>query len=241
MLKKALRSADQSTTPDRWRALLRTEWEHAIKRDFEFSTSADNTRKIRLSTVTDQSITLHDTQMRQVFGSVTTQILDLVQRQVEEVKKVSGGKAPKAILVVGGFGRCPFIRGALKHKSAGGGVSGGGDRHSGPKTKKARIEVTSGANTSGIPIMTDTGDMPWVAICRDAVLSKLGDNARVESRKARFNFDFPQSTIALPEEGGKWDSLFGRHMIPDTMTWVLKRVRWYSRTKCPVAVWPYGC
>lgn len=233
LLEKTLRSAIISLTPEGLEDLLRNNWEHAIKRDFEFSNSTGKPRTISVSAVTNhvRSITLLDPQLRRVFDSVTTPILGLVQRQHDEVKKTNGGKAPKVILVVGGLGRCPYTRGALKDKF-GGGVGSGSDRDKGPKTKRARTGATAEAS-SGVPIMTDVGDMPWLATCHGAVQSKRRDNARVESRKARFNFGFPQNNFARPEEGGKWDDLFGRPMIPNMMTWVLKRVCCRHRAKCP--------
>lgn len=217
VLTQALRSSDQLPTAEGWRTLLRNEWEHAIKRGFEFTTpSAERTRDIKLSTVTEDSVTLHDHQLRQAFNSVTTQILELVQRQVEQVKKATDGQLPKAILVVGGFGRCPFIRGALKHKFAGGNIN---SRRNPKVPKRAKKSIDS-----AIHIMSDTGDMPWTAICRGAVLAKLADNARIESRKARMSFGFVQSVYAADAEEGTWDNLFGRHMIKNAMTWILRRV-----------------
>lgn len=214
VLEGALLSSEQPTTAEGWKALLRTEWEHSIKRDFDFAAARlDGSRRINLSTVTDQSIAINNQQLRDAFDSITTQILKLVQRQADDVKSATGGRAPKAILVVGGFGRCPYIRGALNAKFGG----GGGRSSRGPKRARTAVD-------NGIHILSDTGELPWAAICRGAVLAKLKDNARIESRKARFSFGFVQSVVASPEEGGVWNNLFGSYMITDTMTWVLHRV-----------------
>lgn len=190
-----------------------------MKRGFEFTSSpTDRSRTIKLSTVTEDSINLHDRLIRKAFNSVTTQILELVQHQVEQVKKATDGKLPRAILVVGGFGRCPFVRGALKHKFSGGGAGNGSSQGSrAPKRAKKSVD-------NAIHIMSDTGEMPWTAICRGAVLAKLADNSRIESRKARMSFGFVQSVYAAEGEEGTWDNLFGRHMVKNAMTWILRRV-----------------
>lgn len=202
--------------------LLRTEWEHSLKRDFEFApmaTPAENTREIRPSNITDQSVMLHARQIRAIFDSVTNRIIELVEHQVNEVQKATG-KPPRTILVVGGFGRCrPFIRGALKFEFDG--------RSSSSSTTERGHKRARTTAKNDIHILSDTGDMPWAAICRGAVLAKLEDNARLESRKARFSLGFPQSIVASTDDNkreGQWDSLFGCHMVPNVMTRILKRV-----------------
>lgn len=218
LLREVLHHSGQTLTRKGWKSILQNNWEHSIKRDFDFVIDeVDRFRQIELSSVTNEYINLHDNQLRDIFGSVTNRILDLVQRQVDAVKEAQGGRPPKAIALVGGFGRCPFVRGALIHRFGGdgGGVVGGLM----PRTKKA---MTARAKKDPIFILSDAGDLPWTAICRGAVLSKLAENAHIQSRKARYSFGFIQN--GLDQEGGIWDPLLGCHVIPDMMTWILKRV-----------------
>lgn len=205
--------SDRPTSAAGWKQLFYTEWEHSIKRDFVYRGSG-HARKISLSNIAERSVSIHDDQLREAFNTVTVEILDLVQRQIEEIKRVTNNETPKVILLVGGFGRCPFVREALREKY-------------GPKTKvlnKERKRARVLAGESGIQIVSDSGDMPWSAICRGAVEGTIEANVKVKSRKARVSIGFMQSLHSSQEEGGIWDSLFGCHMIPNHMTWVLRRV-----------------
>ncbi|KAJ4424147.1 hypothetical protein N0V82_001195 [Gnomoniopsis sp. IMI 355080] len=196
-----LHSQNQPTTTDGWHALLRDGWEHNIKRSFVYTGNARPWR-MALSTQTDNYVHFHEDQLRDVFNSsVVPAIIILLRGQIVKIKAKTG-KPPTMILLVGGFGRCPFIRQALEKEFC---------------KKKAK----SKAACPPIEIMTDQGDMPWSAISRGAVEYAL--KPRVKTRIAQRSVGFQQSLPTTQEEGGVWDNNNYEYSVPDGMTWVVKK------------------
>ncbi|KAJ4391811.1 hypothetical protein N0V93_005431 [Gnomoniopsis smithogilvyi] len=221
LCKDVLHSQLQPTTAEGWHAILRDVWEHNIKRSFVYTGKAGPWR-VPLSTQTENHVTFHEDQLRDVFNSsVVPIIIRLIQDQIDKIKAKTG-KPPKMILPVGGFGRCPFIRQALEKEFAVGVKKG--------KSKMAR---------SPIEILTDQGDMPWSAISRGAVEHAL--KPRVKTRIAQRSIGFQQKIPATKEDGGVYDEVFGDYRLFDGMTWVVKKGEEVSSTsKILAESWTYS-
>lgn len=202
LLRTTIDRTAQPTTPAGWKTLLRQEWELTIKRHFVYIGDKQTLPwKITLSALSDQSVYLHEDQLRDVFhDSVVPKILKLVQAQYDAIVKATG-TPPALILLVGGFGRCPFIRKLIQAKFA-------------SKKRKWRIPTE---------VLLDRGEMPWLAISKGAVNS-VTDKARVKSRKARQSIGFIQSREASADDGGSYDYATNEYRIHDSMDWVFKRV-----------------
>lgn len=197
-----LNSQNQPTTTAGWQALLRDGWEHNIKRSFVYTGNARPWR-VSLSTQTDSYVHFHEDQLRDVFNSsVVPAIIRLLHGQIDKIRAKTG-KPPTMVLLVGGFGRCPFVRQALEKEFC---------------KKKGK----SKASCPPIEILTDQGDMPWSAISRGAVEYAL--KPRVQTRIAQRSIGFQQAIPATQEEGGVWDDLNDDYVLPDGMTWVVKKV-----------------
>lgn len=201
LFKQVLHSQLQPTTTEGWHSILRDGWEHNIKRSFVYTGKARPWR-VSLSTQNDNYVDFHEDQLRDVFNSsVVPIIVRLIRDQFTKVKAKTG-KPPAMILLVGGFGRCPFVRQALEKEFS---------------IKKGRSKVAQ----PSVEILTDQGDMPWSAISRGAVEYAL--KPRVETRIAQRSIGFQQKLPATKEEGGVYDEVFGDYRLLDGMTWVVKK------------------
>lgn len=208
MCKVVLNSQRQPTTVEGWHAILRDGWEQIIKRSFVFIGNARPWR-ISLSTQSNNHVQFHEDQLRDVFNSsVVPAILCLIRDQITKIK-AKVGAPPAMVLLVGGFGRCPFIRQALEKEF--------------DKKKGKSVNST-------IDILTDQGDMPWSAISRGAVEHAL--KPRVESRIAQRSIGFQQKIPASAEEGGEYDDVLGDYRLLDGMSWVVKKVSLISLSFC---------
>lgn len=205
LCKSVLQIQHQPTTPEGWHAILRDGWEQNIKRSFVFTGKAKPLR-LALSTQNNNYIHFHEDQLRDVFNSsVMPTILDLVQGQTTQIEAKTG-RPPTMILLVGGFGRCPFIRQSLVNKFS-------NKKNSNRKSKSLRFPIE---------ILTDQGEMPWSAISSGAVEYAL--KPRVESRIAQRSIGFQQKIPASVEEGGQYDDVLGDYRLLDGMSWVVKKV-----------------
>ncbi|KAL1863126.1 hypothetical protein Daus18300_008118 [Diaporthe australafricana] len=121
--------------PVAWRTLLSEQWQHSIKRSFEWEGKREGrTWPVTLSNVPRRKVDLDEDQIRDVFeGSVMPGILRLIKCQTQAIKKAHDGRVPRIILPVGGFGRCPYIIQRLRQEFDGANVSSKG---SGNKRKK---------------------------------------------------------------------------------------------------------
>lgn len=212
LLKKVLSSnPNRPTTAAGWRKLLHNEWEMLIKRRFAHAGGeVASPWKVDLSAAGDYVLLSND-QIRDVFEkSVVPKIIELVKSQIEGITKETG-KGPAVILLVGGFGRSPYIRHVLEREFG----SKKRKRHPGSEEEAAQHIQTE--------VLSDTGDRPWSAISKGAVDSVEN---RINSRVARLSVGFQHHVEASKEEGGTWHATFGRNM-KDSMIWVVKKVGVY--------------
>ncbi|KAL7798049.1 hypothetical protein V8C37DRAFT_418546 [Trichoderma ceciliae] len=154
---------------DRIARLMNDEWENGIKPQF----CNDNRKwliQIPLSSRKrdhDQyyspEIKLSNQEVVDVFQPITSQVVELVTAQIQEVKK-QYKKQPKFVILVGGFGRCPYLHSCLRE----------------------------GINNK-IEILQSSGARPWTAVCRGAAIRGLehSDNtaeSAIRSRIARASY-----------------------------------------------------
>lgn len=201
LCQEVLHSQFQPTTTAGWQAFLRNAWENDIKRSFVF-TGKSRPRKVPLSMQNDNYVLFHEEQLRNVFdSSVIPTIVRLIRNQTTSIEAKTG-KSPVMMLLVGGFGRCPFVRQVLAKEF----------RTKKGKSKSAQLPMD---------IITDQGDKPWSAISRGAVEHAL--KPRVGTRIAQRSIGFQQKIPAPVEEGGVYDEVFGDYRLPDGMSWVVKK------------------
>lgn len=205
--------------PNSWRKLLFDEWQTSIKRNFDWK-GTDRTWPVTLANVDDSlDVHLHEDQLRDIFeNSVMPKILDLHDRQIEQVKKAHGGKVPRIILPVGGFGRCPYVLQGLREDVERINRSSNVVKNSGNKKQKL--------TGPEIELLSDTGEMPWTAICKGACqfgMRAQRNNRLVASRSSRVSVGFIQNEPGSSEDGGIYMPNFDCYMIPNAMRWVVKK------------------
>ncbi|KAK4227814.1 hypothetical protein QBC38DRAFT_477037 [Podospora fimiseda] len=158
--------------------MIRDSWEHGIKQEFdgqdkEFTIPLPYSCALQLN---KSDLTLKSEQLTDIFDNVISEIEALVGKQVKAVKKRLG-KSPKYIILVGGFGRCRYLRVSLE------GIYG-------PTATK---------------LIQGTGPTPWTAVCRGAVIHALitggfstSPAVQVSSRISRANYGIARSTPFVP-------------------------------------------
>lgn len=210
----------KTKSPGAWRKLLSEQWQQSIKRSFKWE-GTERLWPVILSNIapTVDVVNLHEDEIRDVFeNSVMPKIIELIKRQIEEIKKVHGGKAPRVILPVGGFGRCPYVLQRLREVFEGVSVTSKRTKRGGKKKQKLDYH--------GIEIHSETGEMPWTAVCRGACQFGMRaqlNNRLVKSRLSRISVGFCQIEPGSKEEGGEYKPGFDTYMIPDHMRWVVKK------------------
>ncbi|KAJ0287318.1 hypothetical protein Brms1b_003743 [Colletotrichum noveboracense] len=147
-------------TPEAWgnvpkneaKKLLNDDWENGIKTGFygqsdEFSFGLPSECRVpgtsQRGVKRKKNLILSRDDLLTVFDPVIDQTADLVQKQIGAVLKKTD-KKPKKIILVGGFGRCIYLR--------------------------TRLQEIIGR---GIEILQGSGNKPWSAISRGAVISGL--------------------------------------------------------------------
>lgn len=206
--------------PVAWRSILSEQWQHNIKRSFQWEGNG-RMWSVILSNVTHDVdvVRLHEDEIRDVFeGSVMPRINNLIKRQIERVKKAHGGKGPRIILPVGGFGRCPYVVSRLREEFEGISIAS--------KRSKKGVKKRQKVDCSGIEVHSKTGEMPWTAVCRGACqfgMRAQMNNRLVKSRSSRISVGFIQNEPGSAEEGGTWMPDFDCYMIPNFMGWVVKK------------------
>ncbi|OCK99574.1 actin-like ATPase domain-containing protein [Cenococcum geophilum 1.58] len=156
--------------------LMNDEWEHGIKRGFE---DTDREWEVRLPPEATSSslilgrkkgegatLKLQKGHVRGIFSLALGQIRALVHKQIAEIQKKEK-KAPKCIMLVGGFGRCTYLYKVFN----------------------------SEYSNQEIEVLQPSGNNPWTAICRGAVIKAMSSTGQegpagvhVSTRVSRFNY-----------------------------------------------------
>ncbi|KAK1250373.1 hypothetical protein MKX08_010376 [Trichoderma sp. CBMAI-0020] len=168
--------------------LMNNEWEHGISHN-----SA-------MMAVRGRYKSLHE--IVNVFQPITTQVVELVAAQVNEVKR-RYKKQSKFVILVGGFGRCQYLRNCL-------------------------IEGLKGK----VEILQSSGARPWTAVCRGAAIRGLeqSDDAAesaISSRIARASYGTMCNIIPWREkkhsiQDKEWCPIAQVYMAADQTSWFLR-------------------
>ncbi|QPH01174.1 hypothetical protein C2857_005373 [Epichloe festucae Fl1] len=184
-------------------------WEHGIKRQFRgrprtwIVDTPDSVKKPQ-SQKRSKGLSLHTNEILKVFDPIIRKIEALVKSQSLAILS-KYGKQPKYVILVGGFGRNPYLRDCLD-KSV----------------------------DAGTKVLQSQGTKPWVAICRGAVIHGLASlhlpqplNIKVESRVARLSYGVVFSELYDPERHSIQDMNFDstEHVwkANNQMEWFLKQ------------------
>ncbi|KAI1749158.1 hypothetical protein F4782DRAFT_533771 [Xylaria castorea] len=183
------------------RKMMNNEWEHGIKKDFDGSQEKyyiDLPKRNKRG-----QISVEAAEISQVFEKVLSQIYSMLQKQLDGIKSRTQ-KRPKFVILVGGFGRCPFLFRSLRTKFR--------------------------DNTD---ILQARGEKPWSAICRGATLyGSMGHGltekvVKVRTRIARLSYGW---TFSLPFDPNIhdvrdkiWDDITGTWQADDQMEWAIKK------------------
>ncbi|KAI0439053.1 hypothetical protein F4803DRAFT_568959 [Xylaria telfairii] len=191
------------------RKMMNSEWEHGIKKDFDGSQEKYcidlPKRNKRGQVIVDAA------EIRTVFEKVLSQIYDLLQKQLDSIESRTQ-KPPKFVILVGGFGRCPFLFRSLKNRFK-----------------------------DIMDILQARGEKPWSAICRGAALSgAMGRGltepvVKVNTRVARLSYGWQYSEVFSPHihdiRDKRWDDIDGIWKAHHQMEWVIRRGQDISATK----------
>ncbi|KAI0198444.1 hypothetical protein F4808DRAFT_451975 [Astrocystis sublimbata] len=180
--------------------MMNSEWEHGIKKDFDGSQQKyciDLPKRNKRG-----QVAVNADEIRKVFEHVLSQMYDMLQKQLDSIMSRTK-KSSKFVILVGGFGRCPFLFRSLR----------------------SRFDETD--------ILQARGERPWSAICRGSVLAGatgcgLIENAvKVKSRVARMCYGWRYQTPFdenLHDTRDKvWSDLENNWMATSQMEWVIKR------------------
>ncbi|KAK3315444.1 hypothetical protein B0H66DRAFT_565375 [Apodospora peruviana] len=182
-------------------------WEHGIKQQFdgddkEFTVTLPYSCAMRLNR---PDITLQSGHITEIFDNVVGQIENLVSQQIRAVK-MRLGKPPKYVILVGGFGRCRYLK----------------------------ISLENIVEPNFTKVIQGTGPTPWTAISRGAVLhglilggSLLKSPVRVSSRVCRANYGTCSNVEFIPGEHSDQDKIWCPYECIDKarnqMDWYLVR------------------
>ncbi|KAF5495038.1 Heat shock 70 kDa protein 12A [Colletotrichum siamense] len=199
-------------TPEAWanvpkneaKKLLNDDWENGIKTGFygqsdKFSFGLPSECRVpgtsKRGVKRKQNLVLSRDDLLTVFDPIIDQTAELVQKQIGAVLKKTD-KKPKKIILVGGFGRCIYLR--------------------------TRLQDIIG---KGIEILQGSGNKPWSAISRGAVISGLtarnlapGLSVGIASRISRRSYGIRYST---PFKFGVHD--------PKDKYWCTNEHKWKAR------------
>ncbi|KAI0112375.1 hypothetical protein GGR51DRAFT_568510 [Nemania sp. FL0031] len=195
-------SWDKMTLAD-VRRFMNNEWEHGIKE--AFNGELDYYTVELPSSAQTAPVTLSTDELRPAFTKVVSQIGVLVKKQISDITKKTS-QLPKLVILVGGFGRSPYILKYLKE---------GLDRR--------------------ITVLQARGDKPWTAICRGATLfgaaglspANGDEQSPVKSRVARSSYGWlyrePFVDGFHDPRDKEWDALYEEWFARNQIEWVVKR------------------
>ncbi|KAI0547884.1 hypothetical protein F4679DRAFT_597111 [Xylaria curta] len=181
--------------------MINSEWEHGIKKDFDGS---QDKYRIDLPKRNKRGqLNVHANEIRGIFQDVLSKVYDMLQKQLDGIESRSQ-KPPKFVILVGGFGRCPFLFKSLKTQF---------------------MRKTD--------ILQDRGEKPWSAICRGAALygamgHGLTEHAiKVNTRIARLSYGWKFDATFDPKvhdvRDKTWNDVQGIWRAKNQMEWAIKR------------------
>ncbi|KJZ69823.1 hypothetical protein HIM_10776 [Hirsutella minnesotensis 3608] len=188
------------------------DFEFGVKRCFTVESKKDYSVDLRgvkddfMAGIIDETINLKQSMLRTVFDQVCEQIVRLVQNQMTEIR--SNDLAPKAILLVGGFGSSKYLHHRLE------------------------------SSYTGQDIVVLQIEGAWSAVCRGACIwgleqvdrpkfSSKGSSSTVTVRISRYNYGVLQCTPFDPDNHLAEDRFFhearNTYYADNQMEWLLRR------------------
>ncbi|KAM0813538.1 putative Actin-like ATPase domain-containing protein [Seiridium cardinale] len=165
LMKHVGKHAWKKITAKEKKKMMLIEWEWGIKTNFTADTDKYVVEMPR--SVIMPAVNFLKEEMCEIFDSVIPKIHKLVDSQLKAIMEKTK-KPAKFIILVGGFGRCPYIYQTLKN----------------------RRDPVKGSTE----ILQADGDRPWSAICRGAVISGATgqglkeEDVYIQSRVARLSY-----------------------------------------------------
>ncbi|SMR42561.1 unnamed protein product [Zymoseptoria tritici ST99CH_1A5] len=152
-------------------------------------------------------------QVKEIFDPVISEVLDLVEGQVEAVR--SKGGLVSGIILVGGFGQSNYLYTRLKqHFSS----------EPPPTYSVTPTHEAAQAQHQSIEVLQPIH--AWTAVVRGAVLRGI-EGSSVETRRSRWAYGTSYATVfneaKHPAEDRYWSPLWERWMVSDRMQWHLKK------------------
>ncbi|KXH31769.1 hypothetical protein CSIM01_09444 [Colletotrichum simmondsii] len=210
---KVTAQAWENIPKDEAAGIINGDWEHGIKQQFDSQVRdwhiklppeciAKGTPNRGVKRKRNLILNLQD--LTPVFDSIATKIAALVQKQIDGVRSKSG-KLPKNVILVGGFGRCRYLRSHLQR-----------------------------VVDNDIVLLQSTGTKPWTAICRGAAIHGLAQQKlspglliSVKSRVARASYGIRKDTKFNPllhsQKNKYWCKKEQVWMAQYQMDWFLKK------------------
>ncbi|KAI0442706.1 hypothetical protein F4803DRAFT_575269 [Xylaria telfairii] len=184
------------------RRMMNNEWEHGIK--IAFNGEPDYYMVELPNRAQRGPLQFTSEALEPIFDKIVSQVGALAEKQIRAVKAKTS-KLPKLVILVGGFGRSPYI-----------------------------LKYMKGKLDSRIVVLQSQGDKPWTAICRGAVLfgarstSVSGNQLpQVQSRIARLNYGWGYHCSfqegVHDQEDKYWDHTIRQWRAKDQVEWVIKR------------------
>ncbi|KAK4552817.1 hypothetical protein LTR86_010151 [Recurvomyces mirabilis] len=148
-------------------------------------------------------------QVKEIFGPVIRQVVELVEGQVEAIKAKNG--IVSGIILVGGFGQSNYLYTRLKqHFNAA----------PPPAYTETPTHATANAKQQNVEVLQPLH--AWTAVVRGAVLRGI-EGDMVEKRRSRWHYGTSYATVydegKHPIEDRYWSPLWERWMVSDRMQW----------------------
>jgi len=153
-------------------------------------------------------------QVKAIFDPVIKQVIDLVQGQVDAVRRKRG--TVSGIILVGGFGQSNYLYTKLRRHF--------NDAPPPPYTQQP-THANGKLEDNGIEILQPLH--AWTAVVRGAALRGI-EGSVVEKRRSRFWYGTSYATVfdekKHPASDRYWSPLWERWMVSDRMQWHIEKV-----------------
>ncbi|KAK5120269.1 hypothetical protein LTR85_006475 [Meristemomyces frigidus] len=148
-------------------------------------------------------------QVKEIFAPIISQVIELVQGQVQAIKSKDG--VVSGIILVGGFGQSNYLYTRLKqHFNA----------IPPPPYSEQPTHAIAAAAQQSVEVLQPLH--AWTAVVRGAVLRGV-EGSLVEKRRSRWHYGTSYATVfdesKHPVEDRYWSPLWERWMVSDRMQW----------------------
>jgi molecular chaperone DnaK (HSP70) len=157
-------------------------------------------------------------QVKEIFDPVISEVVSLVEGQVEAVRTKGG--LVSGIILVGGFGQSNYLYTKLKQHFT---------SEPPPTYSETPTHEAAQAQHQSIEILQPIH--AWTAVVRGGVVRGIEGSA-VETRRSRWAYGTSYATVfdesKHPIEDRYWSPLWERWMVSDRMQWHIRKVRLIS-------------